>query len=165
VPISRADGVPSEFDDPGSVAVERQRDSEEPDDVVRRAITQHHLRWRPEQDTQPVKVLVLGHDDESVIASMGPDCTVRGSGQADLADMDGTGVQVGERVNKTGRQILDEKQPGWLLRQPDYSRPGAHARQRTLGRRGCRRASAVESRRGSRPPAFRTPGRTGHLRP
>src|SRR3989441_8108679 len=78
--------------------------------------------------------------------------------------MDGTGVQVGERVNKTGRQILVEKQPGWLLRQPDYSRPGAHARQRTLGRRGCRRASAVESRRGSRPPAFRTPGRTGHLR-
>ncbi len=77
MPISRADGVPSEFDDPGSVAVELQRDLEEPDDVVRRAITQHHLRWRPEQDTQPVKVLVLGHDDESVIASMGPDCTVR----------------------------------------------------------------------------------------
>ena len=43
---------------------------------------------------------------------MGPDCTVRGGGQADFTDMDGTGVQVGERVNKTGRQILDEKQPG-----------------------------------------------------
>src|SRR5436309_13385327 len=57
---------------------------EEPDDVVRRAITQpnpDHLRWRPEQDTQPVKVLVLGHDDESVIASIGPDCTVRGGGR------------------------------------------------------------------------------------
>ena len=57
---------------------------EEPDDVVRGAITQpnpDHLRWRPEQDTQPVKVLVLGHDDESVIASIGPDCTVRGGGR------------------------------------------------------------------------------------
>src|SRR5207247_4378093 len=89
------------------------------------------------------------------------DAAKHGRSRADLSDMDGTGVQVGERVNKTGRQILDEKQPGWLLRQPDYSRPGAHARQRTLGRRGCRRASVVESRRGSRPPAFRTPGRTG----
>ena len=34
--------------------------------------------------------------------------------------MDGTGVQVSQRVNKTGRQILVEKQSGWLLRQPDY---------------------------------------------
>src|SRR5439155_19705764 len=48
---------------------------EEPDDVGRRAIpppNPDHLRWRPEQDTQSVKVLVLGHDDQSVIASMGP---------------------------------------------------------------------------------------------
>ena len=43
---------------------------------------------------------------------MGPDCTIRGGGQADLADMDGTGVQVGERVNKTGHQILDESSLG-----------------------------------------------------
>ena len=77
---------------------------EEPDDVVRRAIT------------QPVKVLVLGHDDESVIASIGPDCTVRGGGQADLTDMDGSGVLDRERVNKTGRQILVEK-AAWVAAQ------------------------------------------------
>jgi hypothetical protein len=47
-----------------------------------------------QEDTQPVKVLVLGHDHESVIASMGPDCTVRGGGQADLTGMGGTGLQV-----------------------------------------------------------------------
>ena len=48
----------------------------------------------------------------------------QGRRPADLTDMDGTGVQVSQRVNKTGRQILVEKQSGWLLRQPDYSRPG-----------------------------------------
>jgi hypothetical protein len=96
----------------------------EPDDVVRRAITRPNpddLRWWPVQDTQPVKVLVPGHEDQSMIASMGPDRTVRGGGQADLTDMDGTREQVSERPNKTGRQILVDKQPGWLLRQPDYS--------------------------------------------
>src|SRR5713226_6746035 len=104
---------------------------EQPDDVVRRAITHpnpDHLRWWPMEDAQPVKVLVPGHNDESMIASMGPDCPVGGGGQADLTDMDGTGVQVSERPDKAGRQILVEKQPGWLLRQPDYSRPGARAR-------------------------------------
>ena len=58
-----------------------------------------------------------------MIASIGPDCLVGGGGQADLADMDGTGVQVSERPNKTGRQILVKEQPGRLVRQPDYSRP------------------------------------------
>ena len=73
------------------------------------------------QDTQPVKILVPGHDNEPMIASISPDCTVGRGGQADLADVDGMAVQVSERPNKTGRQILVEKQPGWLLRQPDYS--------------------------------------------
>ena len=56
-----------------------------------------------------MKVLVPGHDDESVIASMGPDRTVGEGGQADLTDMR---VQVSERPNETGREILVEKQPG-----------------------------------------------------
>jgi len=129
---------------------------EEPDDVVRRAITQpnpDHLRWRPEQDTQPVKVLVLGHDDESVIASIGPDCTVRGGGQADLTDMDGTGVQVSERVNKTGRQILVEK-AAWVAAQAAgllttrRSRSAANARQARMSSRvSCGKSARISSSR------------------
>ena len=39
------------------------------------------------EDTQPVKVLVPGHDGQPMIASMGPDRTVGAGDQADFTDM------------------------------------------------------------------------------
>jgi hypothetical protein len=92
------------------------------------------------QDAESMKVFVLGHDHESAVSGMGPDCMVGDERQADVADMEGTGIHVTKSPDKASREILVEKQPGGLLRQPGYSRPGAPARQRTLGRHGCRRA-------------------------
>jgi hypothetical protein len=53
--------------------------------------------------------------------------------------MEGLRVDVSQRFDKTSRQVLVEKQFGWLLRQPEYSGRGARARQRKPGRRGYRR--------------------------
>ncbi len=86
-----------------------------------------------------MKVLVLAHDHESVVSSVDPDRTVRRGRQADVADMDGTGVQISKRHDKTRGQILVEQQPEWLLRQPGYSELDARAQRRTPGRHGCHR--------------------------
>ena len=55
-----------------------------------------------------MKVLVLAHDHESVVSGGGPDCAVRRGRQADVADMDGTGVQISKRHDKARHQILVE---------------------------------------------------------
>lgn len=86
-----------------------------------------------------MKVLILAHDHESVVTSIRPDYTVRRGRQANVADMEGTGVQIDKRHDKPRRQILVEEQPEWLLRQPGYSQPDARAQPRTPGRRGCHR--------------------------
>lgn len=86
-----------------------------------------------------MKVFVLADDDEIVVLGVRPDRAVRGGGQADAADMEGLRVDVSQRFDKTSRQVLVEKQFGWLLRQPEYSGRGARARQRKPGRRGYRR--------------------------
>jgi len=48
-------------------------------------------RW-PMQDAEPMKIFVLRHDQQSVVPRVGPDCTIGGRRQADVADVDGTGV-------------------------------------------------------------------------
>ena len=57
----------------------------------------------------------------SVVPRMGPDCPIGGRRQVHVAHVDRTGVQVSERPDKARREILVEKQPGGLLRQPGYS--------------------------------------------
>ncbi len=56
-----------------------------------------------------------------------------------IADVGRAGVQISERLDEAGCEILVEEQLGGLLRQPGYSRSGARARQRTPGMRGCPR--------------------------
>jgi hypothetical protein len=68
-----------------------------------------------------VKILVLAHDHESVVPSMSPDRTVGRGRQGHVADMSGTGVQIGERCDEARCKVLVEEQLGGLLRQPGYS--------------------------------------------
>lgn len=84
-----------------------------------------------------MKILVLAHDHESVVPSMGPDRTIGSGRQGHVADMGGAGVRIGERCDEARCEVLVEEQLGELLRQPGYSRSGAHARRRTPGTRGC----------------------------
>ena len=87
-----------------------------------------------------MKVFVPAHDHESMVPSVGPNCPVRRGRQPNVTDMDGTGVQISQRHDKTRREILVEQQAEWPLRQPGYSRPDARAQRRTPGRRECHRA-------------------------
>ncbi len=87
-----------------------------------------------------MKLFVLAYDHESVVPRVAPDCPIGCRRQAYVADVDGAGIQISERPDKARRKILVEEQPGGLLRQPGYSRPGAPARRRKQGRRGCPRA-------------------------
>src|SRR5207249_1002649 len=64
---------------------------------------------------------------------------VGGWRQGHIADVGRAGVQISERLDEAGCEILVEEQLGGLLRQPGYSRSGARARQRTPGMRGCPR--------------------------
>ncbi len=86
-----------------------------------------------------MKVLVLTYDHEAVVPCMGLDPTVGGWRQGHIADVGRAGVQISERLDEAGCEILVEEQLGGLLRQPGYSRSGARARQRTPGMRGCPR--------------------------
>jgi hypothetical protein len=98
--------------------------AQQPSDVIRGTVPQpdpDHLRRRPMQNAEPMKIFILADDHEGLISSMRPDCTVRCGQQTDVADMDGVGVQIGEYTDEARRQILVEEQSGWLLRQPDYS--------------------------------------------
>jgi hypothetical protein len=58
-----------------------------------------------------MKVLISRDDDESMVASMGPNRTVRAGCQAYFTDMDRARIQVSERPDKTGRQILVKQEP------------------------------------------------------
>ena len=93
----------------------------------------------PEQDAQSMKVLVLTHDHEPVVACVGPNHTVGDWCRGHIADIGRARVEISERLDETGCEILVEEQLGGLLRQPGYSRSGARVQQRTPGMRGCLR--------------------------
>ena len=61
------------------------------------------------QDAEAMKVFVFRHDQQSVVPSVGPECTIGCRRQGDVADVYGTGVQVSERRYKARREILVEK--------------------------------------------------------
>jgi hypothetical protein len=142
--------------------------SQETNDIVGRTVAQSYpdnFRWWPVQNAEPMKVLVLAHDHESIITRVAPDRTVGGGRQRYIADMGRTGIQIVERCYEARCEILVEEQLRALLRQPDYSRSGARGRRQTLGTRGCPRGQAAGSRSGSRLRAYRTQDRTGHRQP
>jgi len=51
-----------------------------------------YLRRWPVQDAEAMKVFVFRHDQQSVVPRVGPDCTIGCRRQADVADVDGTGL-------------------------------------------------------------------------
>ena len=117
--------------------------SKQVDDLVCRAIAQpnpDHFRWWAMQNAEPMKVFVLGHDHEATISCISPDRTIGSRSQADRVHMERLRVGVREHTDQACREILVEKQSRRLLRQPDYSRSDARARQQTPDKRGYRRA-------------------------
>ena len=60
------------------------------------------------QDAEPMEVFVLRHDQQSVISRVGPDGTIGRRGEADVANVDGTGIKVSERPDKACCEILVE---------------------------------------------------------
>src|SRR6266705_4529698 len=104
--------------------------AQQPDDIVGRAIAEpypDHLRRRPKKDTQLLKILVFSDENESVFSRIFPNCKIGSGKQVCIADMDRTWIDVGERSDKTSRQIFIEKEPGQLLSQRGGSQHGALA--------------------------------------
>ena len=61
-----------------------------------------------------MKIVVLAYQSQLIFARVLPDRDIGSTQQADVADMEGAGIDVSERCDKTGRQIFVEKEPGRL---------------------------------------------------
>ena len=92
---------------------------------------------------------VLRHDHEAISIRIRPDCVVVGSLQAFVSDVRGSGMQIGEKDDQAGREVLVEEQPhGGGIETSLRSRSAAkarHARMSSVVRSGkSRRISASD---------------------
>ena len=66
-------------------------EAQQSDDLACRTIPQlqpDDLWRRPENHAQPVKIPILAHEHQAVVACMVPDRQIRGAEQTDIAHMD-----------------------------------------------------------------------------
>ena len=81
-------------------------------DVRRRAVPQpdpDHFRRCPVEDTEPLKVFILGYDYEPVVAGVLPDRTIGTTRQTSVCDVDAAWVHMREFRDKPRGEILVAK--------------------------------------------------------
>ena len=93
-----------------------------------------------------MKILILAYKDKSVLPRILPDRNVGGAAQANVANMDGTWIDIGKCGDEARREIFIKDEPVWRLRQQGRSRRRVRAPRQRLGMPGCRRRSAAGSR-------------------
>ena len=55
------------------------------------------------KDAEAMEVLILAHENEAVVTSMGPDCSIGGRCQRHVFDVQGARKQIRERADETRR--------------------------------------------------------------
>jgi hypothetical protein len=79
--------------------------AQQPNYVIGRAISQpdpNDLWRRPMKDAEAVEILILADNEKTVLSRIPPNCLIGSRAQANIADMQRSRMNIGERCGNAG---------------------------------------------------------------